>query len=189
MKFKRWVVLHTWWPFQVKPLIKFHRKTFITIIFINIFAFTNNYTAIMYGGFLILSIHIFLRKLIFFFFGLLIIYFCVQVCVFGQIIGKEKSQGGNGPRSGRVPVEMGLGGRKYSVEEIGPRPGRVPGLFHQKGESIIYILIYSLLLCTFTFCVCVSGKFFFVLAATEFILIGKEIPQGGKWARAREGPS
>ena len=37
-------------------------------------------------------------------------------------------------------------------------------------------------------CLCV-WQVFFVLAATEFILIGKEIPRGGKWARAREGPS
>ena len=38
-----------------------------------------------------------------------------------------------GPGQGGSRSEMGLGGRKYSGEDIGPRPGRVPGLFRQKG--------------------------------------------------------
>ena len=101
-------------------------------------------------------------------------------------IGKEIPQGGIWAQVRVGPGRSGVGRKEILREVIGPGPGRVPGLFHQKGESIIYILIYSLLLCTFTFCVCVSG---FVLAVTEFILIGKEIPRGGKWARAREGPS
>ena len=37
-----------------------------------------------------------------------------------------------GPGQGGSRSEMGLGGRKYSGEDIGPRPGRVPGLFRQK---------------------------------------------------------
>ena len=37
-----------------------------------------------------------------------------------------------GPGQGGSRSEMGLEGRKYSGEDIGPRPGRVPGLFRQK---------------------------------------------------------
>ena len=44
-----------------------------------------------------------------------------------------------GPGQGGSRVEMGLGGRKYSGEDIGPRPGRVPGLFRQKRGNIIPI--------------------------------------------------
>ena len=44
-----------------------------------------------------------------------------------------------GPGQGGSQVGMGLGGRKYSREDIGPGPGRVPGLFRQKGGSIIQI--------------------------------------------------
>ena len=42
-----------------------------------------------------------------------------------------------GPGQGGSRSEMGLGGRKYSGEDIGPRPGRVPGLFRQKRGNII----------------------------------------------------
>ena len=44
-----------------------------------------------------------------------------------------------GPGQGGSRSEMGLGGRKYSGEDIGPRPGRVPGLFRQKEGSTIQI--------------------------------------------------
>ena len=44
-----------------------------------------------------------------------------------------------GPGQGGSLVGMGLGGRIYSWEDIGPGPGRVPGLFRQKGGSIIQI--------------------------------------------------
>ena len=57
--------------------------------------------------------------------------FVTPFCV--CIIGKEIPYGGNmGPGQGGSQVEMGLGGRKYSGEDIGPGPGRVPGLFRQK---------------------------------------------------------
>ena len=44
-----------------------------------------------------------------------------------------------GPGQGGSQVGMGLGGRKYSWEDIGPGPGRVPGLFHQKRGNVIPI--------------------------------------------------
>ena len=55
-----------------------------------------------------------------------------------------------GPGQGGSRSEMGLGGRKYSREEIGPRPGRVPGLFLQNREvsfisSLIIMLIQFLI--------------------------------------------
>ena len=44
-----------------------------------------------------------------------------------------------GPGQGGSQVGMGLGGRKYLGEDIGPGPGRVPGLFRQKRGNIILI--------------------------------------------------
>ena len=69
---------------------------------------------------------------------------------------------------------------------MGPGQGGSQDYFTKKGKYHLYIN-YSLLLCTFAAAFRVS--LVFVFAATEFILIGKEIPRGGKWARAREGPS
>ena len=80
-----------------------------------------------------------------------------------------------GPGQGGSQVGMGLGGRKYSGEDIGPGPGRVPGLFHQKrGKNhsyqtvrfsifimlehlfIMYFCIPYMLIVEFHFCVSVS---------------------------------
>ena len=44
-----------------------------------------------------------------------------------------------GPRPGWVPFGDGVGRKEIFGEDIGPGPGRVPGLFCQKEGSIIQI--------------------------------------------------
>ena len=98
-----------------------------------------------------------------------------------------------GPGQGGSQVGMGLGGRKYSREDIGPGPGRVPGLFRQKGEVFIVIILIQFSMYTYIYlrhvryilmlieflCLCISG--FYIHD------IGKEMPYGGKWVQVRVG--
>ena len=52
----------------------------------------------------------------------------------------------HGPRSGWVPVGDGVGRKEIFGEDIGPRPGRVPGLFRQKGGLVSFIYLTVLFL-------------------------------------------
>ena len=94
------------------------------------------------------------------------------------------------------PGRSGVGRKEILREVIGPGPGRVPGLFHQKKDnnhsyhsSILIMLehLFNIYLCIPYMLILVE---FLCFCSSGFCIydIGKEIPQGGIWAQVREGP-
>ena len=51
-------------------------------------------------------------------------------------IGKDIPLGGKWAQAREGPGQNGVGRKEILGEDIGPGPGRVPGLFRQKGEVL-----------------------------------------------------
>ena len=61
-------------------------------------------------------------------------------------IGKDIPLGGKWAQAREGPGWNGVGRKEISREVIGPGPGRVPGLFRQKGGLVSFIYLTVLFL-------------------------------------------
>ena len=63
-----------------------------------------------------------------------------------NVMGKEIPQGGIWAQVRVGPSRRWVGRKEIFGEDIGPRPGRVPGLFRQKGGLVSFIYLTVLFL-------------------------------------------